>query len=178
MNAFDEASKVEAQAMRVLIPYAYSRAHEGRFVLTHGGPFAEEMQRSYGDVLISTKENLYGVEVKAERENEHGNLFLEVWSNLSADMPRPGWMLTTRASFLWYYFVASDDLYQIVRRDLYNWAFVDGNIYRYPERRQSRYAQRNLTVGRCVPIEHLEAADLLTLYHPSHELARGLPAAA
>jgi len=57
---------------------------------------------------------------------------------------------------LLYYFIKERLLYSIDFFKLRSWAFMDGNIYKYPEKPQGKYSQLNDTWGRCVPIIAIE----------------------
>ena len=96
-------------------------------------------------------------EIKAERKHT-GNLFLETWSNRTCGpMFSAGWMYTCCAKRLLYYFLDTGDLYSVEFADLWSWAFVRNRIFQFQEREQSRHPQRNVTVGRLVPVEALRA---------------------
>lgn len=71
----------------------------------------------------------------------------------------PGGLIKTRADMLLHYFLDSDDLVTVPVFRLKQWAFgsgEEGGIYRFPEKRQGRYAQANDSWGRCVPVDVLE----------------------
>lgn len=171
MNAFDEASKVEKRSLEILRPFIQQRAFNGQYVVTSKGPLARDLQKRVGDVLFnSDASTVYSVEIKAEQENKYGNFFLETWSNRSRFTP--GWMVTLQADLLLYHFVEQDELYRIPFQKLKRWAWQSGGhggIYKYPERCQSKYEQKNDTWGRCVPISDLTA--LLALAAPYRPLA-------
>ena len=186
MNAFDKGLAVEARGMAVLTPYLRARAKMGQIVVINKGPLQSYLQRSVGDALMNVSEDrLVSIEVKCESDDQHGNFFLETWSNKNIENryqhgergSTPGWMLTLRADWLLYYFVEPDDLYIIDFFRLKQWAFGCGdakpNIERYPERRQGKYDQRNDTWGRCVPIVDVRSAlgKSIKLAHPAHALS-------
>jgi len=152
MNAFDACRQVEKCGMEDIIKFLRMHAHEGQFVLTDKGTLAMELQKSVGDALLNTEDGrAWGVEVKIEEENKHGNFFLETWSNLSRHTP--GWMFTLRSDLLLYYFKKEGELYCMRLDSVKRWAFTERNIYKFPERAQAKYDQKNDTWGRCVPIE-------------------------
>lgn len=171
MTAFDQARQVEARGMAILTPFLKTRAHDGRFVLTGKGRLARYLQETVGDALFnSDADTIWSVEIKVEEEDCYGNFFLETWSNKnlsdkSSHAQRgsnPGWLLKLQADLLFYYFVASDELYIIDLFALKRWAFVHDNgrpnIDRFPEKLQGKRTQLNDTWGRCVPIATLMAA--------------------
>lgn len=157
MNAYDSANEVEAEAMRILIPYAREFYRGGELVLTNGMYFA---QKVLGDMIAKNSDGRTElIEVKAEAENKYGNLFLESWSSLG--LLRHGWMHTCLATTLWYHFNASRELYIVPMDMLRRWAFAKNegvtrdNIDAFPQRLQAKYKQANDTWGWCVPIRAL-----------------------
>jgi hypothetical protein len=169
VNAFTEASLVEHRGLAVLLPYLEERAYRGRLVSTAKGPLARTLQRSFGDFFINIDaDTVRSLEIKVER-HWTGNLFLETWSNLNLEDREahaehgstPGWMVTSRADLLLFYFLDTDDLVTVPLLRLKRWAFgsgTEGGIYAWPEKRQGRFEQRNDTWGRCVPVGHLVEA--------------------
>jgi hypothetical protein len=125
------------------------------------------LQKSFGDFFISTDaETVRSLEIKVERQWT-GNLFLETWSNRNLDDQHahfehgstPGWLVTSRADLLLFYFLDTDDLVTVPLLRLKRWAFgsgPQGGVYAWPELKQGRYAQRNDSWGRTVPVDHLE----------------------
>jgi hypothetical protein len=163
-NAFREASSVERRGLDVILPYLRSKAFDGQVIHIAKGPLAASLQRTVGDVLMSTDgETVCAVEIKVE-QRWTGNLFLETWSNRNLESKAahaqrgatPGWLVTSRADVLLYFFldVQSGVLVPVFR--LKRWAFAAGAIYEWPELRQARYMQANDTWGRCVPVDVIE----------------------
>jgi hypothetical protein len=167
VNAFTAASGVEQQGLALLLPFLTDRAYQGRIVSTSAGTLARTLQHHFGDVLMNTDAStVWALEIKVER-SWTGNLFLETWSNRNLDNKAshaergsaPGWLVTTRADLLLFYFLDSDDLVVAPTFRLKRWAFgsgEDGGVYGWPERRQRRYDQPNDTWGRVVPVDVLE----------------------
>jgi len=166
VNGFSAASKVEARALAILLPYLDEQA-DGRVVLTSKGTLARFLQVTIGDVILNDKEGrVWSVELKAE-EKHTGNLFLETWSNKNlidqqshaARGSTIGWLYSCRADLLMYYFLDSDDLYIIPLLRLKRWAFGSngraGRIYAFQEVEQEKYEQMNDTYGRLIPIAAL-----------------------
>lgn len=152
MDAFRDAQKLEERSMVILRPFIQQRAWNGQYVTTSKGALARELQKSVGDFLYNgDAETVYGVEVKVEQNNRHGNFFLETWSNRSRFTL--GWMYTLNTDLLLYHFLEDDLLYKIPFRKLRVWSFHKGRIYDFPEREQAKRAQMNDTWGRCVPID-------------------------
>lgn len=166
MNAFEQAKTVEYESLQILIPLIESRSHNGQYVITDKGRLSKELQKRYGDVIMNNKSGeIITIDLKAERENIHGNIFLETWSNLQRY--NPGWMIHLDIDLLLYHFIKNDELYCIDFLALRKWAFQDGRIYRFPEKPQSKYTQMNDTWGRCVPIYVLEDEINMRMIHPS-----------
>jgi hypothetical protein len=157
--------------MRILAPFIEAKSFDGRFVLTRKGRLAKELQRTVGDILMNTdEESITAVEVKAERKNKYGNLFLETWSNRSRFTL--GWMYTLNTDLLLYHFIEDDQLWVCNFQKLKGWAFQQGaknfpNLFKHPEREQAEYEQMNDTWGRCVPISALVKDIGMRLYRPS-----------
>ena len=117
----------------------------------------EFLQKTLGDFTITQQLNRRSVELKAEQKFT-GNLFLEVWSNRPARTL--GWLFTSRADLLAYYFCDTKELYVFPLPALQDWAFgvgsAQGAIYAYPEKVQNKYNQLNYSFGRCAPIEEIK----------------------
>lgn len=154
MNAYRQATEIETIARAELMPWLLKTCQA-----VEDTAHSEFLQKTCGDWIITKLSQQYGVELKAEARYT-GNLFLETWSNL----PRRtlGWMYTSHADWLFYFFADTRDLYVIDFPALWQWAFgvgeKEGAIYKYAEKTQSRYNQTNLTKGRVVPIADIQAA--------------------
>ncbi|MHC4621546.1 MAG: hypothetical protein ACYTEQ_27710 [Planctomycetota bacterium] len=172
MNAFVEASKIEAESWRRLMPWIEHSSKNGRCVRIAKGRLSKELQARYGDVFAESEKHggIIAIEGKAERDYT-GNLFLETWSNRK--WWRLGWMFTLDCDVLLYHFLTSDKgqrLYHVAMNDLRKWAFVQmrdrgdrlGRVWDYRAAKQKRYAQLNDTWGRVVPIQDLKREAGLT----------------
>lgn len=158
MSAFDLSRAVETAANSVLLPYLRGKAHKNQIVVFGAGRMAAELQKTADLVFQKDEKTFYCLEIKAEQSNKSGNLFLETWSNKSR--LNPGWLVKSRADYLLYYFVDSDELYRVSLPALQRWAFACDenhreNISRYPEKKQSKYDQLNDTWGACVPLSEI-----------------------
>ncbi len=167
-SGFDLARAVESKAAHRLLPFIDEQS-DGHYVLTEKGRLGPLLQQVVGDVIFNDRRGrMWAVELKAEQTHT-GNLFLETWSNRNLDDSashsmrgcNQGWLAKLQADLLFYYFIDLDRLYVADVFALKRWAFghhdVDGRIYDFPERTQRRYAQKNDTVGRIVPIDVLRA---------------------
>lgn len=175
MNAFSNSRLVEARSLMILQPFLRERSQDGALVFIEKGPLAKSLQQTIGDAVMTDKNGGFrSVEIKAERENRHGNLFLEIWSNRNLEDrvshakvgSNPGWMIKLRADLLLYHFINNDELYVIDFFRLKRWAFRDRRIFSFPERGETQSSQRNDTWGRCVPIETLVREVGAKLFRP------------
>ena len=118
------------------------------------------LQQVWGDFTITKHGQDCGIELKAEQSNRWGNLFLETWSN--REWRTLGWLFKLRGDYLFYYFVEQQELWTMPIPALQDWAFGvgdgQGHIWTYPEKKQSKYDQKNDSWGRCVPIVTLQKA--------------------
>lgn len=155
MNAFELASRVEAEGVGRIVEFLREQSDRGHFVLTAKGRLARDLQLRVGDAMVNRDGDIFGVEFKIERADKHGNFFLETWSNRSRF--NRGWLDHLDTDVLLYFFMEDGKLYSIPFQRLKKWAFGDsqrdGRIYDFPERKQSKYRQMNDTWGRCVPIK-------------------------
>ena len=134
---------------------AFLQAIAGRVEITKSSEF---LQSVWGDFTIFKGDQPYGIELKAEASNRHGNFFLETWSNRS--WFTLGWLFKLRGDSLFYYFVEEKELWTIKMPALKAWAFgtekLPGQVWQYPEKRQAKHDQHNDSWGRCVPIAVLQ----------------------
>lgn len=169
MSAFAQAQEVEKVARVELVPWLrLGCAYVG---MTDRKQF---IQKIWGDFVVRFKDDKrYGkyanavasIELKAEWEDKWGNLFLEWFSNKK--WGTPGWMLTSHAQFLLYFFCNTGNAYWMDFQRLKDWAFqVERHrlrISRYDLKQQDKYEQLNDTWAYCVPIKHIEQAGLATI---------------
>jgi len=153
MNAFQQARTIEDIARAEILPWLHLKCES-----------VEEcdslwLQKIVGDFIVQVEGRKRGIELKAEAKFT-SNLFLEVWSNLPE--LTPGWMVTSRAHWLFYFFLDTKTLYVIPMRELQAWAFgigqKEGRIYDFKEVAQTKYQQINMTKGRLVPLQALRDA--------------------
>lgn len=167
---------MESRSLEILRPYLDERYND-RVVLTNKGRLGRFLQETVGDVIVQSGDEMWTFELKAEEEKT-GNLFLETWSNKNFDDPEGfarlganvGWLLKQRADLLLYHFLDVDELYVLRLLALQQWAFGangrPGKIYRYIEVPQEKYAQKNQTFGRLVPLSTLKAEVGWKLFKP------------
>lgn len=102
------------------------------------------------DLIWTTHNRSYFVEIKGDRWHTTGNFFFETHSNL--EKGTPGCFLYTQADWLFYYFVTPRTLYMLPLPATRDW-FV-ANIDRFRERSTNTRVRDNYytTLGRLVPI--------------------------
>lgn len=173
MSAFLDSLLVEEESMVVLGPWLNLR-YNGRLVWLRGNALMRLLQfGGVGDAIACTAEGeALGIELKAERANKHGNFFLELFSDLNVvgGSCRQGWMQTSLAQRLLYYFLDQDELYEFDFPALRHWALEQGNLWRFAWKQQSQREQRNRTYGFVVPIRVLIQALNPVHARPLHEL--------
>ena len=177
MNSFFSCRNIEKESRIILDPLLHE-ASNGRVVYFDTGRLALDCQKKYGDLVIQDKNTsaLWSIELKAELRKSD-NLFLEHWSNGS--QYTPGWMVYLDADLLLYHFLESNELYIIKFQHLKRWfhfgdGFKDGKPYQYrpacerfPLKMQTKYEQKNNTLGRCVPINVIQNEVGLKLINPN-----------
>lgn len=156
-TAYADCLRVEASSMLELASWLEMQADEGRFVLigTHKSPLEDELQLAYGDALATIGGRLQVFEFKTE-EQASANFFLETWSNRRSN--RMGWLYTSRADWLCYYFrtPSNPTLYVLPMRPLRDWLLTGPGRFRHVEQRKRE--QHNETWGLLAPISEVREA--------------------
>ncbi len=107
MGNYGECRTVEVKGMEALLPYAREKCG--------GDVWWVPLTHQYrGDLLLPS--DLW-IECKTE-ERHTGNLFLETWSNRPF---KEGWIKTSKADRLWYYFLSSECMYHCDMRVIQQW---------------------------------------------------------
>lgn len=159
MNAFQEASEIEAEGIEDVLRFLRGKAKQGQIVQTDKGSLSYELQTMAGDLLFNDKQGrLITVEVKIEQRHT-GNLFIEDWSNLDSNRPKPGWIATLWCDYIAYYFLSSKQLYILNRPALFDWLYIRDNARRLETRVQQKYKQRNQTRGLLAPLSKIRQYD-------------------
>ncbi len=157
MNSFQECQKVEEMGYELIKPFLKKNYDEYVYVNTaERNELILAFQQNFGDLIVKKKKAIYFIDLKTENEDKYGNLFLETWSNKKRNTP--GWFppeVGVKADFVYYIFLKQKVLYILDLPKLRKWAFEDGNITNYSEKKQSKYIQLNDTWGRCVKIADL-----------------------
>jgi hypothetical protein len=177
MNAFLSAKQVETEAYRRLTPLLAHWSENGQFVFTDKGPAAKLLQEIIGDIAMNVHGEVHSIELKAEAEAS-ANIFAEEWSNYPPHedaAPNPGWARKTNATYLWLYFLSSDELWIFRRRAFQEVLYgrrivsttghadtIEGGLIYDPsfgirQKVQGKRDQKNVTTGFCVPISLITA---------------------
>lgn len=157
-DSYRSACEIEKLAEADLLPYMEAKWPQCIFYPTRHHRI---VQKVCGDYLASQKGKARYIEIKAEKENIWGNVFIETWSNKSRRTL--GWFHACQADWLWYYFLASRELYIWQMVHLRQWARSlaengQPRLFTYPEKQQRRYEQLNDTWGHPVPMSVLKIA--------------------
>lgn len=157
MNSFIECQKIEIKGYELVKPYLKENFDEFVYVNTEErSELILAFQQNFGDLIVKKNKAIFFIDIKTEKEDKYGNLFLETWSNKKRNTP--GWVVPgvgVKADFVYYIFLKQRILYILDLPKLRKWAFEDKNIERYPEKMQNKYDQLNDTWGRCVKIQDL-----------------------
>lgn len=159
-KGYQDSLQVEKRSRKILHAWLKSDCDEGRFVLTDKGRLSKEMQCRFGDVLAQKNGLAVWIELKAEMDFT-GNFFIEEWSNRK--WGNPGWLYKLDTDLLFYHFVIDGLLYIINFQQLKKWLLEmppdwcrykprQINLCQYDEKKQGKYAQKNDTWGRTIPV--------------------------
>lgn len=115
-----------------------------------------EWQKIDVDLVWTTRDGTYFIEVKGDRYPLTGNFFFETHGNI--ERGHAGCMMYTEADFVYYYFVGTKELYVLPMPETLDW--FKGNIGCFRETKLwtpvggSGYT----TAGRLVPIKSVPMA--------------------
>lgn len=168
MGALNKALSVETRGKKIIYDYLEFKNNSYAQIYDKFDGVCEKTMQKHGDFIMFHKNGkMDWIEVKVEEENRHGNFFIETFSNknissISNHYERastPGWIYTSRAGWIFYYFINSDELFMLPLFELKKWLLGEDEtnighpvIDRYKEKSQDKYVQLNDTWGRCVPI--------------------------
>lgn len=169
MNAFTDAQSVESLAFLEIVPFLHQTCEavidtrtikgfvtDGCVGFDNPKSLSEEFQKTVGDFIVKTSPTRADtIEVKAEEAELYGNIFLETFSNRHPGHINPGWLVKIKCSKLFYYFCRERWLLSFDMQKLRSWALELDNIFRFPEKKQGKRKQLNITSGHCVPIDVL-----------------------
>lgn len=153
MTLFDSCKALELYAIREYVRPLYRRF--GAYGVTDISASAVDKptQRRFGDLTLNNPDTgaLSTVEVKVER-NYTGNFFIEEWSCV----PRgnEGWLMTSRADYMAYMFMAHEVMYVFRLSSLRGWLLSQCGDGRALDGYKAIHAQGDASdsQGRIVPI--------------------------
>ena len=158
----------ERAGRRLVMPYIEKLAeHQQYLVLPSIGEADQnkdtcrELQR-FGDIFVQLKNGqMETIELKTERANKHGNLFIVVWADKpSGTNPgRSGWLYTSKADVLLYTFLDPKEIYRAEFPKLKRW--FEDHESEFEEKVNWKNSQKNVIVGKVVPIKRLLMEGLL-----------------
>jgi hypothetical protein len=152
----DEAMSVARQATRDITAWLWSRPET---VDVHNVENEDTYRTIDVDLLWVTQKACYQVEIKGDRWDKTGNVFLETHSNV--EKGTPGCFLYTEADLLFYYFVHPKTLYIFPMPETRVWFVPRKNQYRVSET-QTPVGNRQYTTRGClVPLDDLRKAGLI-----------------
>jgi hypothetical protein len=151
-----QSDSVERYAASWVFPFLQSQLPDGYVVKPV--PQSIEMQHRYGDKWLTSAKHLEAIEAELKAEEKHtGNLFVETWSDIRNG--HHGWLYHySDETRLAYAFNDTHTLYTCKIGELRKWAHGEGyesaiRIEDFRPVEQQKYTQKNLTVGRLVPVE-------------------------
>jgi len=152
----NQSDNVERYAASWVFPFMQSQMPDGYIV--RPVPENIQTQHRYGDKWLTSSKHQHAIEVELKSESKHtGNLFIETWSDIRNGVH--GWLYhyadDTRLA---YAFNDIHMLYTCEIGELRKWSHGKGfqaaiRIEDFRQVDQQKYKQRNVTVGRLVPVE-------------------------
>ena len=137
-----------------------------------------EAQHRYGDKWLSSAKHQHAMEWELKAEATHtGNLFIETWSDIRKGVP--GWLYHySDLARLAYAFNDNQRLYTCRIGELRRWAHAESGkslirIESFRPVEQTKYQQRNITVGRLVPVDVFLSEVASADVHDVQEVACG-----
>jgi len=146
MKPGSKAFIIDAQGRQKIMPFLKSVSDSLIWI-----PKRDDRQYTIGDVIIVSSFRV-NTEIKTEKVNPFGNLFLEEWSNRKKKIH--GWMYNLdKCHVLIYNFLNSDECYGFPFQKTKEWFMK--NKERFVLKEQNKYSQHNDSWGRLVPIDVL-----------------------
>jgi len=151
-----QTDSVERYARSWVFSFMQSQLPDGYVV--RPVPDNIQTQHRYGDKWLASFRHQDAIEVELKSEAKHtGNLFVETWSDIRSGVH--GWLYHySDETRLAYAFNDTHTLYTCQLGELRKWAHGAGydaaiRIEDFRQVEQHKHKQRNLTVGRLVPVE-------------------------
>jgi len=158
----------ERAGRRLVMPYINKLAEQGQYLVLPSIGEADqnkdtcrELQR-FGDIFVQLKNGqMETIELKTERANKHGNLFIVVWADKpSGTNPgRSGWLYTSKADVLLYTFLSPKEIYRLEFQPFKRW--FEDHVDEFEEKVNWKNSQKSVIVGRIVPIKRILKEGLL-----------------
>lgn len=152
----NDSDKVARYAASWVFPFLQGQLPDGYAV--RPVPENIQIQHRYGDKWLSSAKHQDAIEVELKAESRHtGNLFIETWSDFRSGVH--GWLYHySDDTRLAYAFNDTHTLYICQVGQLRSWAHSEGftspiRIEDFRLVEQKKYEQKNVTVGRIVPVE-------------------------
>lgn len=159
MEAVASANQIELYGVSQVVPYLIGLCGPKTAVYPIGDEFSQRIRGDYIFFSLVT-ERAQTVDVKSE-EKATPHLFIETQSDRHGD-PCRGWLLDLHPdTTLAYFVIETRKLFTVRISALREWMYervqyADGSfgprMNRFLEREQSKRQQRNVTVGRLVPV--------------------------
>ena len=151
VGAYQTSLAIERKAKARLLPFLKEMADTSLVIDVDGGnPLGLLVQKQWGDYLLSKNTKLVSIELKTDT-NDTERICFEAWSNLNlANYPSylqrghtPGWMVTSRAMSLAYYWPKSDRLALIDLFEFQRWALqpTHGDVPNIERHQLNRYGE-------------------------------------
>jgi len=152
----------ERAGRRLVMPYIRKISEEGKYLVLPSIGEADrnkdtcrELQQ-YGDIFVQLGNGqMETIELKTEKENKYGNLFIVIWANKPRGTfeGRSGWLYTSKADVLLYTFLDTKEIFRANFKELKEW--VEERKDEFEEKVNWKNTQHNIIVGRVIPIKRL-----------------------
>jgi hypothetical protein len=152
MYSMSATTRVAQQAADDITHWLRGRSNTVSVVNVENDP---TYQRLDIDLLWTTTQTTYRVEVKGDRLHHTGNFFFETHSNW--ERGTPGCFLYTEADMVFYYFVGPRTLYILPMPQTRQWFLANSHRFRERSTRTPIHDGYYTTVGRVVPISVVQA---------------------
>lgn len=108
------------------------------------------------DILLQI-ENLpiFKGEIKTDRNDKTGNVFIEIISNIEKNGDKSGWLYYCKADYLFYYFVNTKILYMIRFDTFKEWFLNNSHKFKTVSNKTSVGNSEYTSYGKLVPITEL-----------------------
>ena len=147
MYSMDEGVKVAQQAAKHIETWLWRKPESVNVRNVESEPAFQQIDV---DLIWTTHNDSYKVEIKGDRWHKTGNFFLETHSNF--EKGTLGCFIYTQADYLFYYFVTPRTLYMLPMPATRDWFVACLNRFRERSTTTPVRGSYYTTVGRLVPI--------------------------